>query len=162
MLVQLFYAWRIRRLTRNNWIVSAVVVTSLVGGCMFPEIIPIWYSLIGVYYATLPSFPLMGISIWDRNCNWCCYAARLCKAPAAQSILSFLHDQFCRLLTGAVDILQVIVCLWLVGAAVCDIIITASLTLHLVRVRLIGQLIIHLIMNLISENIALDMPEPIP
>lgn len=32
MLVQLFYAWRIHKLTRNVWLVGAVVTTSLVGG----------------------------------------------------------------------------------------------------------------------------------
>lgn len=32
MMVQMFYAWRIHRLTRNWWIVCAVVSTSLVGG----------------------------------------------------------------------------------------------------------------------------------
>lgn len=39
MMVQFFYAWRIRVLTHNIWMVSAVIMTSLIGGRTYSSFI---------------------------------------------------------------------------------------------------------------------------
>lgn len=40
MMVQLFYAWRIRVLTKNYWVVALVCLTSAVSGCEYPLFLP--------------------------------------------------------------------------------------------------------------------------
>ncbi|KAI0925753.1 hypothetical protein AcV5_008402 [Taiwanofungus camphoratus] len=84
MQVQMFYAWRIHRLTGNTLVVAAVVITSLVGG-------------------------LSGIGT----------AIAVAMRP---QFADFQH-------------LKAIVILWLMGAAVCDVIIALSLSLHLRKHR---------------------------
>ncbi|KAI0925797.1 hypothetical protein AcV5_008427 [Taiwanofungus camphoratus] len=84
MQAQLFYAWRIRVLTGNIWLVGAVVLTSLIGG-------------------------LSGIGT---------------------AIAVAMRPQFAGL-----QRLKVIVTLWLVGAAVCDVIIAAAMIWHLRQKR---------------------------
>ncbi|THH27351.1 hypothetical protein EUX98_g6838 [Antrodiella citrinella] len=84
MFVQLFYAWRIHVLLRNVWIVSMVVITSLVAG----------FSGVGTAIA---------VSI-------------------RPDFAGFQH-------------LKVIVIIWLVGSAVCDILIAMTLLIHLRKYR---------------------------
>ncbi|KZT72993.1 hypothetical protein DAEQUDRAFT_748975 [Daedalea quercina L-15889] len=84
MLVQLFFAWRILRLTRNYFTVGVIVAASLIGG-------------------------LSGIGT----------AIAVGMRPA---FAGFQH-------------LKVIVILWLMGAAVCDVLITLALSWHLRQQR---------------------------
>ncbi|TFY62213.1 hypothetical protein EVJ58_g4008 [Rhodofomes roseus] len=84
MQVQFFYAWRLHKLTGNKLVVSAVVISSLVGG-------------------------LSGIG----------------TAIGVGMVREFAKLQR----------LKVIVSLWLIGSAVCDVVITVSLTWHLRKHR---------------------------
>ncbi|TFY63802.1 hypothetical protein EVJ58_g3034 [Rhodofomes roseus] len=84
MIVQMFFAWRILRLTRNYIAVAVIVAASLVGG-------------------------LSGIGT----------AIAVAMRPA---FAGFQH-------------LKVIVILWLMGAAVCDVLITLALSWHLRQQR---------------------------
>lgn len=68
MQVQMFYAWRIHRLTGNTLVVAAVVITSLVGGRALP---------LHIYLRQDIYFLQWSCSVWYRDSDCCRHATSI-------------------------------------------------------------------------------------
>lgn len=122
MMVQMFYAWRIYVLTKNSWITAAVIATSIVGGCELQVVSRICcLTLTSLILVVCGIGTAIAVAMRPDFAGFHHLKVQIYLLTSTYNNLTYMDAFY-----------QTVVIIWLVGSAVCDVMITIVLSWHLV------------------------------